>query len=378
MTEKLKANDAGVDVIDIISALIRHRKVLIGIPVLVAVLAYALTHLMSPRYVAKTVFMPPQQQQITAAAAAMQSLGALAGVAGGGIKNPVDQYIALMLSSTVANRVIQQFDLKKHYDQTSLEQTRRMLATQVRIEGGKKDGLITVQVEDTNPAMAADIANNYVDQLRKLTSEFVMTEAQQRRALFERQLHQTREKLTAAQRALQGSGINAGVLRSEPKAAAETFASIKAQVTAAELRLKSLRNYLTEEAPEYKLALSNLMALRAELGKAESADLGAAGGDYVGRYREFKYQEMLFELFAKQFELAKLDETREGAVIQVVDVAVPPEDKSKPKRGMITVSATFGSIFAMLLFVLVREMIRMKSSELVTPEKLAKLKAAWK
>ena len=46
-----------------------------------------------------------------------------------------------------------------------------------------------------------------------------------------------------------------------------------------------------------------------------------SGPDYLTKYREFKYQETLFELFARQYEIARVDESREGALIQVVDPA---------------------------------------------------------
>ena len=40
------------------------------------------------------------------------------------------------------------------------------------------------------------------------------------------------------------------------------------------------------------------------------------------RLRDVKYYEAIFDILAKQLELAKLDEAREGAFIQIVDPAV--------------------------------------------------------
>lgn len=366
-----------VPALDLAITLARNWKLLVLGPLLVSALAYAGTYIIKPTYTARTVFMPPQQQQVSAAAAAMQSLGALAGLAGNGIKNPVDQYISLMQSATVANGVIDTYKLMDVYHLQTREEARKALATNVKMDGGKKDGLITVEVDDEDPKRAAAIANSYVDQLRKLTAEFVMSEAQQRRALFERQLRQTHERLLAAQKDLQGSGINAGVLRSEPKAAAELFASLKAQVMNAQIRLQVMRRYLTDDAPEVKLAQSNLIGLQSELRRAEGEDKGAAQGDYIEKYREFKYQETLFELFAKQFELAKLDETREGAVIQVIDVATPPERKSKPKRGLVVTMAFLGMVFFLLIFVLLRQSWRLQARDKQVAKKLALLKSAF-
>ena len=97
--------------------------------------------------------------------------------------------------------------------------------------------------------------------------------------------------------------------------------------------------------------VTELGALRAQLNKLENSSSKANGdGDYTARYREFKYQETLFELFAKQYELAKVDEAREGAVIQVLDLAQTPEKKSKPRKALIAMLATLGSGFALLLY----------------------------
>lgn len=347
-------DDDGVSLLDAVIVLCEHRKLLVLAPFVSGVLAFLATFAVTPVFTAKTVFLPPQQQQSSAAAAAMQSLGALAGLTGG-IKSPTDQYVSFMQSATIANRLIDAYQLMQAYGVESKEEARGKLSKHVRIDANKKDGLISVEVNDHDPKRAAALANSYVDQLRRLTAEFAITEAQQRRALFERQLKQTQEKLVLAQRALQGSGINEGTLRAEPKAAAETFAHIKAQVTAAEIRLQSMRNYLTEDAVEFKLAQSNLSSLRAELIKTQTVTHEGDGNDYIGKYREFKYQETLFELFAKQYELAKLDETRDGSVIQVLDVASVPEIKSRPRRLTTALTGTSVAFIVVLIGVFLRE-----------------------
>ena len=137
-----------------------------------------------------------------------------------------------------------------------------------------------------------------------------------------------------AQQALQASGFNVGALRAEPRAAAESYARLKAEITAAEVRTQVLRGSLADSAPEVQRQLAQLSALRAQLARLEQATDTNVGPDYLTKYREFKYRETLFELFARQYEIARVDESREGALIQIVDPAVPPEYKSKPKRAV--------------------------------------------
>jgi uncharacterized protein involved in exopolysaccharide biosynthesis len=305
------------------------------------------------------VMIPPQQQQ-SPGLSALQSLTGLAGLAGAatGLKSPVDQYVALMQSNTVSDRIIEKLKLAPVYGKPTKQATRDALLGQVRITVGKKDGLLTVEADDTDPVRAAAIANQYGDQLKAFTSELALTEAQQRRVFFERQLLQTKDKLTQAQRSLQQSGINLGAIRAEPKAAAEAYATLRAQVAAAEVRMQAMRKVVTEASPEYKQAQSMLDALRVQLGRAEAVDQNAGDGDYINRYREFKYQETLFELFSKQFELARLDESREGAMVQIVDPATPPERKSRPKRAIMAIYATLGAGIFLFVFVFVREAYR--------------------
>lgn len=289
-------------------------------------------------YTARTVIMPPQQQQ-NAAAAALSSLGALAGLAGGGgIKSPADQYIALMQSATVSDRLIDRFKLMEVYEAKFRVDARKELVKNAVISAGKKDGLLVVEVDDKDPKRAAEIANAYVDELRYMTNTLAVSEAQQRRRFFEGKLEETRAKLTQAQVELQSSGFNSGVLRSEPKAAAEGYAKARAGLTAAEVKLQTLRRMLADGAPEIGQQQALVAALRAEVSKLEQQDLGReADTSYVNRYRDFKYQETLFDLYAKQFELARMDESREGALIQVVDQATEPERRSKPKRLFIAI-----------------------------------------
>jgi uncharacterized protein involved in exopolysaccharide biosynthesis len=139
-----------------------------------------------------------------------------------------------------------------------------------------------------------------------------------------------------------------------------------------------MRNYLTEGSPEFKQAMNELGSLKAQLAKAEKEDPAAQGtSDYLARFREFKYQETMFELFARQFELAKVDESREGAVIQVLDLAEPPERKAKPKKAMIVIIAALASGFALLLFVFVKSALKNASQDEETKLRMAALKGSW-
>jgi uncharacterized protein involved in exopolysaccharide biosynthesis len=371
--------EGGPNWVDLVLLAVSHRWLLMLGPLLAGLAALGISFAIAPSFTARTSFVPPQQAQ-SAATAALASLGALSGLvgAGGNLRTPADQYVALMQSATITDKLIDDFKLMQVYGEKYRSDAREELAKNVRIAIGKKDGLISIEVDDTDPARAAAIANRHVEELRTLSSQLALTEAQQRRAFFEGQMTQTRKLLEQAQQSLQASGFNASALRAEPKAVAEGYARLKAEISAGDVRLQILRRSLTDSAPEIAQQQALLSSLRGELARLEATDSASAQGDYIGRYREFKYQETLFELLARQFELARLDESREGALIQVVDAATPPEKKSKPRRLRLALAAAGGTLLLLLVGIVIRHAWHLAQAAPETAASAARLRALWR
>jgi len=371
-------DDDEISLLDLLQVVVDNLRLLVLGPLVCGLAALGISFAIAPTFTAKTQFLPPQQQQ-SSAASMLASLGALGGLAGAatGLKSPADQYIAFMKSVSVQDALIERFKLVEKYEAKLKTNARMSLTDNVRITSGK-DGLISVEVDDKDPKFAADLANAHVEELRNLLGRLAVTEAQQRRMFFEKQLAQTKDNLAKADLALKSSGINSSVLKSSPASAVEAVARLKAGISVQEVKLGTMRNYLTESSPDFKQALSELASLKTQLAKAEKEEPASKdASDYVARYREFKYQETMFELFAKQFELAKVDESREGAVIQVLDIAEPPERKAKPKKAMIAIIATLASGFALLLFVFIRSALNNASQDDETKLRMTALKGSW-
>jgi capsule polysaccharide export protein KpsE/RkpR len=310
----------------------------------------------------------------------LQSLGALGGLAGAatGLKNPADQYVAFLKSRSVQDSLVDRFKLLDRYETKYREDARNVLGSNVQITSGK-DGLITIDASDKDPAIAAQLANAHVEELGKLLNRLAVTEAQQRRLFFEKQLTNAKDNLVKTEQALKASGVNSSALKASPSAAVEGMAKLKAGITVQEIKLGSMRGYLTESAPDFKQAQTELAAMRAQMARAEKEDPPATSGDsdYIARFRDFKYHETLFELFAKQYEMARIDESREGAVIQVLDPAHSPERKSKPKKAQMAMLTTLAVGFALLLFVFIRQGLRGAGQPPQSAEKLSRLRHAW-
>lgn len=349
-----------VSLIDLLMVLLQRWQLLVLVPVLVGAAGLGVSYLIPPQFTATVTFLPPQGGS-SSLSNALNSLGALASLAGGsagGGKTSADTYVSLLQSRTVADRMIDKFKLQELYKREFRFETREVLRSRSRISLGKKDGLITIEVDDASPDRAAQIANQYVVELKELTSTMALTDAQRRRAFFENQLQLTKARLTAAQQALESSGFNPGALRSEPRAAAEEYGRIKAELTTTEVRLQSLRSRLADGAPELNQLSATAAALRSQLRTLEQRSEPLQNQDYISKYREFKYQETLFEQLGRQFETARLEESLDNTVLQIIDPAQVPEWKSKPKRAFIAASAAVISLLLLCLWIAGRHIWR--------------------
>jgi uncharacterized protein involved in exopolysaccharide biosynthesis len=244
--------------------------------------------------------------------------------------------------------------------------------------------LITITVDDKDPKRAAEIANVYVSELFRLMKTLAVTDASQRRLFYERQLAATKDNLAQAEMALKSTIDTHGVISvdTESRSILETVARLRAQASAKEIQLTAMRAFLTPNNPEYRRAEEELNGLRIELAKlengrgAQDVTAGKQGGlENIKLLRDLKYQQMLYEVLAKQYEVARIDEAKDPSVIQVLDPAVIPERKAKPRRAIIVlVSTAIGLVFAVCLGFLL-EARRKASQNPETAAKFEQLKA---
>jgi len=347
--------DDEISLLDLAITLAKHKKLILGAPFVVAVVVAVMTLFMPNIYTADTQILPPQQQ--SSASSLLGQLGALNGIAGaaGGIKNPNDTYVAMLKSRKIQDNMIRRFNLQKFYKTKTLGKTRESLAGATNISLGK-DGLITVQVDDLDPKRAAQLANGYVDALQQITQVFAVTEASQRRLFFEKQLMQAKQNLSDAEINLKQLQEKTGIIQLDVQAQQiiGTAAGLKAQIAMKEVELGGMRTFATGNNPDYIRMQQTLAGLRAQLSKIEtgattSGNVPEAGLEYMRKVRDLKYAETIYDALIKQFEMAKIDEAKESSVIQVLDIAVVPENRTKPKRSItVLFSAAATGILAIL------------------------------
>jgi len=328
---------AEISLLDLLIVLARRRWDLLAGTAAAAALAAIISFLLPNRFTATTVILPPQQNTSSAVALLGQlgSVNPLASLAGSlALKNPNDLQVAMLKSRTVEDAMIDRFNLMALYREKQKSDARKAFEKVVDIEDGIKDGLIRISVTDKDPRRAAEMANAYVEEYKKFSATIAVTEASQRRLFFEQQLVQAKEDLANAEEALKQTQQKTGLIQLDGQARAviESVAQLRGQVAAKEVQIRAMHQFASEQNPDLQLAEQELAGLQSEVARMGAASgrssgdflmpkgsVPAAGLDYVRKLRDVKYNETIFELLAKQFEMAKIDEARQGSVVQLVD-----------------------------------------------------------
>ncbi len=391
--------ESEVSVLDIVVLLLERKRFIFRFVLGAAVLAAIVSLLLPVQYEAKIALLPPAQNSSIGSSLLGQlgsigALGSLASLAGGslGIKNPADMYVSLLQSRTVEDAMIQRFGLMQEYHVKKMSEARKAFEHHTTAVAGTKDGLIRLTVEDHDPKRAAELANGYVEEFRRLSASLAITEAARRRLFFQQQVDQAKQSLTAAEDAMTKTQQSTGVLQidSQARALIESAAVLRAQVVAKEVQIEAMRSFATDDNPNLVLAKQQLAALQAQLERVagSQSDTGSdinlskgrvtgEGMEYLRRYRDLKYQETVFELLAKEYEVAKLDEAREGSIVQVVDPAVPPDTKSSPHRTLIVLGATILAFFIAVFWVWLRRNLDNAFELPENRQRLRTIKALW-
>ena len=386
---ELSETGSDFTLLDLILVILRRWKFIFYFTAITTILAAAVSFVLPREYTATVIILPPQQNSSLSSTLAMQlaGLGAMSGLTSGGLglKSLNDMYVAMLKSRSIEDAVIEHYGLMQEYRKRYYVDARKTFERHAEIEGSTKDGLIRVSIENSDPQRAAQIANGYVEQFRKLSQHLAITEASQRRVIFEQQLEKTKNDLSNAEESLKQTELTTGMVQldSQARAMIEAAARLRAEVVAKQVQVESMRSYAGDENPALIAAQGELANLRQQFAQlvgsngSASGDLffpkgqvPQAGLDYVRKLRDVKYYEAIFDILARQLELAKLDEAKEGAFIQVVEAAVPPEKKSFPKRLWITLGALAIALTVGCLVVLVEAgLMRMRED----PAKRVKL-----
>lgn len=357
-----------IDLIDYFEILVKHKRLILGTSLAAFIISIAISLSLPPVYNSKTRILPPQQDT--------GMMGIMMGQMGGGMASiasdflgkgaPSDLYAGILASEAIKDQIIDRYKLMDVYKAKHREELYKQLENLVRIEVGKKDGIITITVEDKNPQRAADIANAFVDQLGKLNVGMGISAAKQNVNFLEERLTMTKADLVNAEDKLkkfqqQHKSLD---INEQAKGTIKGIADLEGQLALEEVKLEGLRRIFTDNSSDVKNQITVTENIKKQIAKFEGGRSGSTipgmesmptvGQEYLRVMRKFKTQEMLVELLTKQYELAKFNASNSNSTIQVIQTARPADKKIKPKRSKIVFISTYSAFMLSILLAFIK------------------------
>jgi tyrosine-protein kinase Etk/Wzc len=353
------AQEDQIDLLDYLEVLLKRKKLIAKITGAATVISIIVSLLLPKIYSATARIVPPQQDQGLMGLMLGQAGSGMASLAGDilGKGTPADQYVGILESEAIKDRIIDRFKLMDVYNQKYRLDTYKKLDKAADIAVGKKDGIITITVEDEEPKRAAAMANAFVDELGRLTAGMNIAGAGRNRAFYEERLAAAKVELAKAEESMKDfqSKNKALDVTEQAKASIEGVALLRAQLAAQEVQLASFRSYLTDSSREVTYLKASISDLKGQIARLEGKDgvsaipsLGSVpslGQEYLRLMRNFKIQETLVEILTKQYEMTRLKEANDVSGLQVIQQARVPDKKIRPKRSLIVLGSTFAAFF---------------------------------
>ena len=370
------AEEPEFNMLELLQVLVKRKMLIImicSITIVVSVI-YSLT--LANIYSATAKVLPPQKESGGGLSALLGQAGGLAGLAAGGLGGGGgDLYLGILKSRSVADAVIKRLDLTRVYKAKTIEEARNRLEGVVKVQASK-DGIISITAEDRDPKLAALLANTVVDELGKTTVRLNLSKVGTERLFLEKRLDLVKKDLNAAEDDLKSFSQKNKVVQvdSQAKASIEGIAHLKAELASKEVQLAVLSSQQTDRSPALQALQSGINRLKGELGALAGSGAGGegipslgnvpgVGLEYSRKLRELKTQEAIFEQLTKQFEVAKINEAKDSTNFQILDEAVVPINRSRPKRSLIVILATVAAFLGSIVLVFFLEYLTNLSDE---------------
>jgi tyrosine-protein kinase Etk/Wzc len=375
--------ESRIDILEIFRTLCRGRRTILATSVAILAVATIIAFVLPFQYTSTVSFIPPSSSSGGSMAAALAGqLSAFGGDPFGVGKTSADQYVGILKSRSIASQLVKRFDLMRIYGVKKESQAEILLKSSTTAAADPKSSIISVSVQAKSPAFAQDLANAYMDALRETNGRLALSQSSQRRLFFEQQLKKEKDDLEDAEVHLKETEEQSGLIAPTGQTQSQimTIANTRAQIAARQVQLAALRQSATDQNPELirlKIEIEDLQGQLSRLYKGGGDESTAAIPtskvpalelEFVRRTREVKYHEALFEMLAKQYDSARLDESRDAPVLQVLDPASYPDMKSAPKRMYIMLGGLIFGLIAGCVWVLVRDPLRRLRSSLAHNE----------
>lgn len=369
MAATTSAETAEFNLLQAFATLLRYRRFLLGITVGAFLLSTLYAYLVRPVYTATTRLVVPRSQSSPMLGAA----GDLLLLAGKGLDAAGgEMYVEIARSRSVAEPLIDRFDLLKSYGVTFREDAYVRLNREIDARFDQRAGILSLAVSDRDPARAAALANALAGGVKLRVIEMNTGSAGQEREFLAERLDQVGEALRRAEESMKLFQEENRAFRLDDQALAtvERLGRLRGELASKEIAAGVLRTAQTERNPELRALLNEIAQIRRQIEQIErtpagrnvqgnepvtAGELPALGVRYARLVRDYKIQETLFNQLTKQLEAVHTEEVKVISPLQVLDEAVVPERRSSPKRMFVVTLATSSALLLALLAILVRE-----------------------
>jgi len=376
-------NEAMHSMLPLLIVLARRARLLVALPMTAAILAVAYSLLSAPIYTATARILPPQYNENTVMAMQNELGGdSQLGNAALTLSNPTDLFVGILSSRTIMDGVISALDLAEYYEAADGAEARRLLRSATSIRAGK-DGIVSISVEDTDRLLSAELANTYVREFYAFSASLARDQSDRRSQFYRVALEAAQEELFGADQNLMETEKETGFTRlaGQDQAIVLAAAELQAQISAREIQLQTMTGYASDSNPHYQLLRTELSNLRRELNRVRGTDDGEAADvvesspfvslgrapeallTHTQRKRSVEYWENIVMLIGRFSELGKIDERRDMSLFQVLDWAIPPDDKSKPRTRVNAILALIGSGFLCLFWILLSAYVEQRRTQ---------------
>jgi tyrosine-protein kinase Etk/Wzc len=389
-----------VDIYGYLAVLVKYRRFIFLNLLVVCLIVAAISFVLPSWYRATTTILPPGGDALSLGLTS-SLLGSASGLATSlslpFMTSPSDIIAAILKSRAVGEAVVEKEKLMEAFHSRSMENAIQNLFSRTAVSV-TSEGLISLSYEDRDRERAAQVANSFVREADRINRQTSASQAKSARVFIEERLSQTQKDLAQAEENLKAfqEENKTILLDDQMKAAIDKAADLKARMVSSEIELNVLSKTLSPSHPQIRSLRSEVNEMKRQLEILES---GNPTQDPEGKTvldvpfarvpslslklarltREVKIQETVFELLTQQYEQYKIQETKDTPTIQVLDRAVPPERRAKPRRALLVGLSGMLSLFVSLVFVFGLEYFRRSKEK--NPESIQNLETllgAWR
>ncbi|HEX7400535.1 MAG TPA: GNVR domain-containing protein, partial [candidate division Zixibacteria bacterium] len=362
-----------------LTVLLSYRRFIflnfVGVCVIVAIISLFL-----PQWYRATITILPPQTESLNLGIASSLLGAASGLGSSYslplMATPSDIFAAILKSRTVTEAVVEKENLMTTYKVKSKDAAIKELSSRVAVNV-TSEGLITLSYEDRDRNRTADVANCFMQELDRVNRETSSSKAKNARIFIEERLAQTQKDLSSAEENLQKFQENNKtlVLDDQMKSAIQKAVDLKAEMVSSEIDLNVLGKTMSPAHPQIQSLRSRINEIKRQLELMEWGNQKEKPEDktvldvffnqvpslslqLARLIREVKIQETVFELLTQQYEQYKIEENKDTPTVQVLDKAVPPERRARPKRAFLVAISGILSLFASVALIFGQEYIK--------------------